>query len=60
MGSPHGEEGRDGDEGPQHQVTLSQGFYLGKTEVTQAQWEKVTGKNPSYFQNAGATAPVEK
>jgi sulfatase modifying factor 1 len=59
MGSPQGEEGRDGDEGPQHQVTLSQGFYLGKTEVTQAQWEKVTGKNPSDFQNAGPTAPVE-
>jgi sulfatase modifying factor 1 len=59
MGSPQGEEGRDGDEGPQHQVTLSQGFYLGKTEVTQAQWEKVTGQNPSDFQNAGPTAPVE-
>lgn len=59
MGSPQGEEGRDGDEGPQHQVTLSQGLYLGKTEVTQAQWEKVTGKNPSFFQNAGPTAPVE-
>jgi sulfatase modifying factor 1 len=60
MGSPHGEEGRDGDEGPQHQVTLSQGFYLGKTEVTQAQWEKVMGKKPSYFKNAGANAPVEQ
>ena len=59
MGSPEGEEGRDSDEGPQHQVTLSQGFYLGKAEVTQAQWEKVTGKNPSSFQNAGAAAPVE-
>ncbi len=36
-------------EGPQRQVTLSQEFYLGKTEVTQEQYEKVMGNNPSYF-----------
>jgi len=43
----------------QHQVTLSQGFYMGKTEVTQGQWQKLMGNNPSYFKNAGSDAPVE-
>jgi formylglycine-generating enzyme required for sulfatase activity len=37
----------------QHRVTLTNGFYMGKHEVTQAQWEKVMGKNPAYF--AGKT-----
>jgi len=59
MGSPENEKGRDSDESPQHQVTISQGFYLGETEVTQAQWEKVMKENPSYFKNAGVDAPVE-
>ena len=58
MGSPTTEADRGGDE-TQHQVTISHGFYLGKYEVTQAQWEKVTGKSPSHFKNAGAAAPVE-
>jgi formylglycine-generating enzyme required for sulfatase activity len=40
-------------------VTLSKGFYMGKHEVTQAQWEKVMGKNPSHFKQAGPQAPVE-
>ncbi|MEW6208628.1 MAG: SUMF1/EgtB/PvdO family nonheme iron enzyme [Acidobacteriota bacterium] len=40
MGSPDSEAGRDGDEGPRHQVTL-QSFYMGKFEVTQAQWRAV-------------------
>jgi formylglycine-generating enzyme required for sulfatase activity len=42
MGSPEGEPGRDQDEG-QHRVKLTQGFWLGETEVTQAQWAAVTG-----------------
>jgi formylglycine-generating enzyme required for sulfatase activity len=42
MGSPPSEAGRDNDE-VQHKVTISKGFYLGKTEVTQAQWYKVMG-----------------
>ena len=49
MGSPSGEKDRYSDEGPQHEVTISQPFYLGKYEVTQAQWEAVMGNNPSYF-----------
>jgi len=44
-------------EGVQHQVTLTKGFYLGKHEVTQAQWERVMGSNPSHFK--GANRPVE-
>jgi formylglycine-generating enzyme required for sulfatase activity len=49
MGSPASEEGHGGDESPLHRVTLTHGFWLGKYEVTQAQWEKVMGTNPSYF-----------
>jgi formylglycine-generating enzyme required for sulfatase activity len=56
MGSPESEEGRYSDEGPVHDVTLD-GFWLGKHEVTQAQYEAVTGKNPSHFK--GASLPVE-
>jgi formylglycine-generating enzyme required for sulfatase activity len=60
MGSPESEAGRGEDEGPQHEVTLTQAFYCGKFEVTQGQWEQVCGSNPSYFQNAGLDAPVEQ
>ena len=43
MGSPATELGRDPHEGPQHEVTISRGFYMGKFEVTQAQWQAVMG-----------------
>ncbi len=56
MGSPSGEANRSSDEGPQHKVTISP-FYMGKYQVTQAQWEAVTGNNPSSFK--GANRPVE-
>ena len=46
MGSPESEPDRYGDEGPQREVTISQGFYLGKYEVTQGQWEAVVGTTP--------------
>lgn len=49
MGSPEGELGRYDDEGPQHHVTLSRGYWLGETPVTQALWVAVMGKNPSRF-----------
>ncbi len=56
MGSPSGESGRDGDE-KQHRVTLTRGFLMSATEVTQAQYEAVMGSNPSEFK--GASRPVE-
>ena len=65
MGSPSGflgiggEDGRYKDE-TQHKVILSQGFYLGKHEVTQGQWQKVMGNNPSHFKDCGSTCPVEQ
>ena len=51
MGSPDSEWGRGDNpwstnEGPQHDVRISQGFYLGKCEVTRAQWESVMGTQP--------------
>ena len=58
MGSPSDEPGRDLDEGPQHQVTLTQAFYMQTTEVTQEQWEAVMGNNPSFFMEC-PTCPVE-
>ena len=45
MGSPTTEAGRGGDE-TQHQVTLTYGFYLGKYEVTQAQYQTIMNGNP--------------
>lgn len=56
MGSPEGEVGRSGSEGPQHQVTLSP-FLIGKYEVSQGEWEGVMGTNPSHFK--GGSLPVE-
>ena len=49
MGSPDSEPGRDEDEGPRHEVTITKGFYLGKHEVTQAQWENVMNTRPWLF-----------
>jgi formylglycine-generating enzyme required for sulfatase activity len=46
MGSPSSEPGRYSAEGPQHEVTISRGFWLGKYEVTQRQWETVMGTTP--------------
>ncbi len=60
MGSPADEEGRDRAEGPQTRVTLSRGFWLGRTELTQAQYLALTGANPSRFTTAGPDAPVER
>ena len=34
---------------PQHKVIISKPFYMGKYEVTQVQWTKVMGSNPSFF-----------
>jgi len=46
-----------GERGSAHQVILTKGFYLGMYEVTQKEYEKVMGNNPSKFK--GAKLPVE-
>ncbi|MFM2166296.1 MAG: hypothetical protein RIS79_667 [Verrucomicrobiota bacterium] len=56
MGSPLGEAGQLSDE-VQHQVVLTQGFFMSETECTQAQWEVIMGSNPSNFK--GPNQPVE-
>jgi len=56
-GSPASDGEAFSDERPQHQVTISKPFYLGRYEVTQAQWNKVTGINPSRLK--GDKRPVE-
>ena len=47
--SPSTEFGCDSGEAPTHQVTLPQAFYMGRYEVTQAQWMAKMGSNPSFF-----------
>ena len=56
MGSPLGEAKRRDNE-TLHTVTLTSGFYLGKHEVKQAQWQEVMGSNPSRYK--GGNRPVE-
>jgi hypothetical protein len=59
MGSPANEPGRFDDEGPQHEVTLTRGFWLADTCCTQALWRAVMGgKNPSHF-TGDPTLPVD-
>ena len=56
MGSPESEPGHNSYES-QHQVTISNGFWIMETEVTQKQWKAITGKTPSSFE--GDNLPVE-
>lgn len=58
MGSPKDEPGRWEAEGPQHPVTLRQGYWLFDTPCTQALWVALGLKNPSHFQDPGR--PVER
>jgi formylglycine-generating enzyme required for sulfatase activity len=57
MGSPDSEQGHRANESPQHEVIITKPFYMGVTEVTQAQYEAVMGTNPS--KSKGPTIPVE-
>ncbi|NUM56541.1 MAG: formylglycine-generating enzyme family protein [Candidatus Hydrogenedentes bacterium] len=57
MGSPASEQDRQPNE-VQHEVTITKGFWIGKYEVTQAQWEAAMGNNPAKFVNAAS--PVEQ
>ncbi len=58
MGSPESEAGRWRHEGPRHEVTLTEGFWLGATLCTQALWQAVMGENPSHFRSS--RRPVEQ
>lgn len=54
-----GDDGRNPESLPVHEVTFRRGFYMGKYEVTQAQWQAVVmATNPSYFKNC-ENCPVE-
>jgi formylglycine-generating enzyme required for sulfatase activity len=61
MGSPAAEPERSDDEGPQHRVVL-EGFWMGQSPITQAQWKAVMGSNPSHFseQPDSPQRPVER
>jgi formylglycine-generating enzyme required for sulfatase activity len=54
MGSEQGKA----DNQPVHQVTIREGFYLSKYEITQAQWQALMGNNPSTFKSSDRS-PVE-
>ena len=58
MGCDPGDPGGDGNEKPQHRVTLTKGFWLADTACTQGLWQAVTGQNPSDFKGS-ADLPVE-
>ena len=59
MGSPESELGRFDDE-TQHEVTLTNDFYMSDHEVTQAEWQALIGNNPSQLNNGTCdTCPVE-
>ena len=59
MGSPDSEKDRNGDEGPQHRVRITKGFHISVCEVTQEQYQKMMGKDPSHFKKGG-NWPVEQ
>lgn len=57
MGCSPGDSECEGDEKPAHEVTISRGFWMGQTPVTQEAYQRVTGSNPSHFK--GETLPVD-
>ena len=59
MGSPPTEAGRQASEGPQHDVTIAQGFWMGRTPVTRSQYRAVMGDNPSLSKAGGPDSPVD-
>ncbi|MDR0380257.1 MAG: formylglycine-generating enzyme family protein [Candidatus Accumulibacter sp.] len=58
MGSDKKSDPDSSDDETPHRVRISKPFYLGRYEVTQAQWEDVMGSNPSKFR--GGSNPVER
>ena len=60
MGSPPDEKPKVKDDEKQHEVRISKPFYLQATEVSQGQWERIMGNNPSHFKDCGDDCPVER
>jgi formylglycine-generating enzyme required for sulfatase activity len=60
MAGDSSSEGRTKKSMIKHRVVIPRGFWMGKYEVTQAEWERVMGSNPSYFQQCGGDCPVEQ
>src|SRR5262249_37767008 len=58
MGSPAREKGRWADEGPRHQVSISKPFWLGRTPVTQAQYQRATNPEGRAKPKASANKPA--
>jgi formylglycine-generating enzyme required for sulfatase activity len=58
MGSPRGRDYKRGDEGPEHEVILTHGYWMFDTPCTQGLWMALMGKNHSYFQDPDR--PVEQ
>jgi formylglycine-generating enzyme required for sulfatase activity len=58
MGCSTGDRECYGDEKPAHQVTITKGFWLGQTEVTQAAWQRVVGTHPGSFEGANLPETV--
>jgi formylglycine-generating enzyme required for sulfatase activity len=53
MGAADGEEKAQNEEKPKHRMRITKPFYLGTYEVTQGEFERVIGRNPSYFSTRG-------
>jgi serine/threonine-protein kinase len=49
MGSPNSEAGREANEGPRHSVVIRKPFFIGAYAITQGQYKRVMGHNPSHF-----------
>ena len=60
LGSPKDEPGRQPWERIPHEVTLTRGFWLAETELTQGQWGELVDTNPSRFKACGPKCPVER
>jgi len=60
MGSPATADRGLAEDRPQHRVKITRPFYLGLCEVTQIQYQRVMGNNPSRFLVGGPSAPVDQ
>jgi len=56
MGSSQGNP----DEKPVHSVSIEEGFWMGRFEVTQSQWQEIMSENPSKFSDCGGNCPIEQ